>query len=117
MTNHIVYVYGTLRPGKVADTTRIHGTIYDIGSFPGIVLDGEDRKGEVTVERITVDDDKLASLDRYEGYYADDEEHSLYIRRRFRDGWIYVWNRSIEGYPKIEGGDWLIHTEARRVNA
>src|SRR3546814_13017265 len=63
---NIIYVYGTLRPGKVADTIRVAGTLFDIGRFPGIKTDVSFCNRFVTCERISVTDEELETLDAYE---------------------------------------------------
>lgn len=105
---HVVYVYGTLRPGW-SEPVRIPGQIFDLGRFPGLRMD---LPGEVVCEKVEIED--LASVDRYEGYRPDDEPGSLYIRRPFRDGWIYEFSRSIDGYEPIESGDWLAYTKEKQ---
>src|SRR3546814_12041497 len=85
---NIIDVYGTLRPGKVADTIRVAGTLFDIGRFPGIKTDVRFCNRFVTCERISVTDEELETLDAYEGYFPFDLDNSLYVRERFRDGWL-----------------------------
>lgn len=105
---HKVYVYGTLRPGS-DETVEVPGTLYNLGWFPGIDLT-DTSGGPVTCEVLEVDDERLASLDRYEGYYEDDLEGSLYLRVPYNGGWIYTYNRSFDSFKVIEGGDWLAST-------
>lgn len=108
---HNVLVYGTLRPGTGRPVT-VKGTIFDLGSFPGVKL-GED--GIFIAELVTVDDETLKRLDRYEGFYESSPEASLYIRRRYTDvtqdvdAWIYEFNHEASG-REVLGGDWLVHT-------
>lgn len=103
---HKVYVYGTLRPNR-GDTVFIPGKMYDLGWFPGVLLEPEDSPNKVVAEVLRVDDGRLAELDRYEGYRPHDHEHSLYIRRSFRDGWIYEYNQRVDNRVLIESGDWI----------
>lgn len=109
-----VLVYGTLRPG-LNRTVKVPGKMFSLGGFPGVRLD-ESSAFTFTAEIIEVDDDTLAGLDCYEGYYEDDHTHSLYIRRRYTDldagvdGWIYEYNHDTGGLPTVESGDWLEHT-------
>jgi gamma-glutamylcyclotransferase (GGCT)/AIG2-like uncharacterized protein YtfP len=103
-----IYVYGTLRPGAVAKVVKGRGTMVNLGGFPGVVLD--ENGPEFTAERIEVDDDTLAALDRYEGYRPADPVNSLYVRKPFMDGEIYEFNRSGQDSEVIESGDWLLHT-------
>lgn len=105
---HKIAVYGTLRPAT-GEAVEIPGKIYDLGWFPGLVLDNSNTVVKGTW--IEVDDVRLAQLDRYEGYHEDRPESSLYLRKPFKDGWVYVYNRSIGSRDFIESGDWLAFTK------
>ena len=110
MSIHELYCYGTLRPGK-AEIHHVPGRLYNLGWFPGIALDEPlgPHTGYVVCERITVDDTRLADLDRYEGYDSNDLKGSLYIRTPYRGGWIYVYNHpeNFKAENLIPDGDWL----------
>jgi len=99
---HIIYCYGTLRP-FTGETYEVPGRMYDLGSFPGVKLGGD---SVVTCEKIVVDDEKLESLDRYEGYYEDNHESSLYLRKEYEDGFIYEYNHDVDESRRIEDGVW-----------
>lgn len=105
--SNILYVYGTLRPWG-PNTIKIPGQLFDLGRFPGVKLD---LPGEVVCEKIEVKD--WSAIDRYEGYYPEDHEGSLYIRRPFMDGFIYEFNRDVDPEKRIEFGDWLVYTKER----
>lgn len=107
---HTCLVYGTLRPFTNTDVVEVPGKLYDLGWYPGIVLGGD---RFVTCERITVSDQRLAELDRYEGYDPQFPESSLYLRQKFGGDWIYVYNHSVEGHALIESGDWQQHTQEK----
>lgn len=107
---HKIYVYGTLMPNDGRERVKIKGALYDLGWFPGVRLD---ETGEFLAEIIEVDDQRLQELDRYEGYYEDSPESSLYIRRRYCDGWIYEYNRSCSSRDLIRSGDWQAHKAQR----
>lgn len=113
-------VYGTLRRGGFANRrfgldhvaleaqVVVDGRLYDLGGYPGYVH-GE---GEVVVEVYRVGDALLAELDHYEGLDTEDPEGGLY-RREFvavdeldEPVWLYVFNGSVAGRPRIENGDW-----------
>lgn len=110
----ILYVYGTLRPGK-EKTVLIPGTLYDLGWFPGIKLGhGPD---QVVCEPVEVDD--WGPIDRYEGFNESDPVNSLYIRQPLVvpygiDGFIYEYNRDVSPIKRIESGDWLDFIQQRR---
>lgn len=110
---HIIYVYGTLRPGA-GETVLIPGTMYDLGWYPGVKLGG---KSQFVAERIEVDDDRLQQLDNYEGYNPHNHESSLFIRRHYLDGWIYEYNQQLTGSQVISSGDWLAYTKEKKGRA
>lgn len=120
-----VFVYGTLRTGGRNDIARyrplpvrvgeasIDGTLYDLGAYPGVVLDGAGRvKGEVYAVEPGVE----AALDVLEEVADDDSGE--YIKRRVRvdvkghwvDCLVYEIHPSrIVGRHVIESGDWIAH--------
>lgn len=103
-----VYVYGTLRTGAINGVVLVPGKLYNLGWFPGLVLDlSEEPSSFVTCEVIEADDDKLQRLDSYEGYDPNNPEESLYIRQPFKDGFIYTINRDVSDRPVIPSGNWL----------
>lgn len=114
MATHKVFCYGTLRPGNPEKTVIIPGVMYDLGPFPGIHL--SEGPGFVA-EVVEVSDEVLARLDSYEGYYASNPEHSLYLRKRHLDGWIYEYNNESPNGSVVPGGDWLAHTGRDRGSA
>lgn len=107
----VLYVYGTLRPGNKENTLRIPGRMFDLGWFPGVVLLPDDFGVTFLAERVEIPKSRLKDIDRYEGYLPGNREDSLYVREPFRDGFIYVYNRSLEGCPEVSEGDWLKHTQ------
>lgn len=116
MKKHKLYVYGTLRPGG-AVTHLVPGELYELGWYPGIKLLAPDAHKWVVTECIEVDDEQLKNLDMYEGYDPKNEGGSLYIRKPYLGGWIYVYNDSFNGRPLIESGDWLEHRKAKAGSA
>jgi gamma-glutamylcyclotransferase (GGCT)/AIG2-like uncharacterized protein YtfP len=118
-----LFVYGHLRRGQIGHRlleleqrtqwlgeARIHGCVYDLGDYPGLILGGEDIvHGEV----IGFDDPALwALLDDYEDHDPEQPEISEY--RRIEVGlldesepaWVYVFNRPIESLIPIVSGVW-----------
>ena len=107
-------VYGTLMKGERAhhmvEGFRFDGrwllrdyAMYHLGSYPGIVP----QKGETVMGEVYwVDREALARMDEYE------DEGSLYHRRTVNveqggarlDVQIYVYARSVEGFPLLTGG-------------
>lgn len=102
---HIVYVYGTLRPGG-HEHHMIPGVMYRVGWFPGIKID-MDASTWVVAERVEVDDAGLARLDAYEGYDPKMPKLSLFKRVRYADGWIYEYNDNTIDRDIVDCGDWL----------
>lgn len=103
---HKLFVYGTLRPG-IHDTVSIPGFMHDLGWYPGVRLGREGCNGYIVAEVLEVSDERLKDLDHYEGYRENDPDNSLYLRVPYEDGWIYIYNHSMDEYPLVEGGDWL----------
>lgn len=103
-TPFTLYVYGTLRPG-FNPLTQVSGTLYDLGWYPGVILD--DGPGFMAEAVQVTSVEMLRELDSYEGYRPNDPENSLFIRKPVLDGQIYVYNQPIERRKIVPGGDWL----------
>lgn len=108
---HTVFTYGTLRP-PVANPLQVVGSMYNLGWYPGVRLDGHNSRTFI-VEPIEVDDDDLLRLDYYEGYDEDHPETSLYLRKEVltvdgTKGWIYEYNTpDLDPVRLIQSGDWF----------
>lgn len=123
----LIAVYGTLRKGWGANALldeceyigvdRLQGTLYDLGGFPGYKDDGSN--GTVVCEVYEVPegaikvDNLLRSLDRYEGFRANEPNASLYIRKEVKTLRMelpvqtYIYNFKVnEHTPVIPSGDW-----------
>ena len=102
--HHAIYFYGTLKNSSIVDGYAVKGRLFDLGSFPGIILGGEkDIPGQVAI----VSDSKLKSLDSYEGVPF------LYTRERATarsidepkeaiDVWVYQWAGETSQYKEID---------------
>jgi gamma-glutamylcyclotransferase (GGCT)/AIG2-like uncharacterized protein YtfP len=127
-----LFVYGTLRKACghemhrvlergarcIGDAT-VRGALYDLGSYPGLVISGDDVdvvKGEVYALDPESAQATLADLDRYEGCATADPEPHEYRREtvgvRLVDGTefdavTYVLSRSHAGLTRISGGDYV----------
>jgi len=96
-TNY-VFVYGTLKDKSKKDTHVVKGTLFHLGSYPGIILEGDKR---IPGQIIEVDDEKLAWLDRYEGCPYLYKRHEVWVERVISEkdtvykqqgqAWIYEW--------------------------
>lgn len=109
----ILYVYGTLRPGIKEHVVDVPGVMYDLGFYPGVLVNPVivPRNSFVRCEKVFVTDEELAEIDGYEGYHAKSPTGSLFVRTPFRDGFIYEYNQPIGSRLPIEGSpqDWLVH--------
>src|SRR4030095_528785 len=92
----------------------VAGRLYDLGDYPGAVLDPNcDAKIIGEVFELPDDDAALAALDAYEGIDPRDPGDSLFVRREAEitlEGgaklqcWIYVYNRQVESDRLITSG-------------
>jgi len=114
---HVVAVYGTLKrgfgnhrviaPGQFLGTDTTPGFVmHSLGGFPGVVR-GD---GTIHIEVYAVDDQTMGSLDCLEGYRASDPLRGFYDRvqidTRFGRAWLYVYNGSLVGRPRVRGGNY-----------
>lgn len=112
-----LFIYGTLHPDRApraiaAVARRLksigHGTIrarlYNLGEYPGVVLN-DAASSPVPGEVFLVPDaDTLARLDTYEDFRPHDPSNSLFLREKtvvtMDDGtretcWVYIYNGEI----------------------
>ncbi|HTB97778.1 MAG TPA: gamma-glutamylcyclotransferase family protein [Terracidiphilus sp.] len=124
-----LFAYGTLKAGLaprhlahvVARLRRsgqgtVAGTIYDLGDYPGAVLDAaSEKKFYGTVFEVPEDPELWRELDAYEEYEPDLPAVSQFVRVRTMvqmieggslECWIYVYNRDVEGANVIQSGAW-----------
>ena len=124
-----LFVYGTLLDGAAPAAMEavcrrlrrcgpavVFGTLYDLGSYPGIVLEGDKL---VSGEVVGVSSASMwLRLDTYEGFDRANPERSLYRRERTRatladgeavDCWVYVYNRDLGDAAMIDCGCWRTH--------
>ncbi len=114
----LLFIYGTLHPDhaprEIAAAARrltsagratIRGRRYNLGEYPGIILDSTGPA--IPGELFTVPDAAtLAALDAYEDFRPADPDNSLYLRVETTatrpDGssvtcWVYAYNREVQG--------------------
>ena len=126
MTEYL-FAYGTLRRGLSPDyllpvVSRlvvvgegfVAGVLYDLGEYPGAVLDAEAGTQVFgTVFVLPAEHEVLAALDGYEGFYPDSLESSLFVRElhpvELMDGrriecWMYVYNCGVGELPALASG-------------
>lgn len=121
-----LFVYGTLQPAaappelkEIMDRWRkvgsgtVLGQLFDLGEYPGAVLDGNSTSRVIGDVYELRDPAALATLDEYEGFDADEPGQSLFHRVRtevkMADGgkqpsWIYVYNRDVSELKPRKGG-------------
>jgi gamma-glutamylcyclotransferase (GGCT)/AIG2-like uncharacterized protein YtfP len=112
-----LFVYGTLHPDRapreIADLVRrfehigegtVRGRLYDLGSFPAIILDRKSGPIRGEVFAVPREPNALARLDAYEEYSPEAPDDSLFLRRKTKvtldDGsaaqcWVYVYNKPL----------------------
>jgi gamma-glutamylcyclotransferase (GGCT)/AIG2-like uncharacterized protein YtfP len=131
-----LFVYGTLLPeiatNEMASVIKslaligpgaVQGKLYDLGEYPGAVLDSSESKVFGKVFELSGDESLLKTLDRYEGFDDEDLDHNLFVRAKtnatLNEGlsiecWIYVYNQDTINAALIESGDYIEYkAEAR----
>ena len=125
MNKHLVFVYGTLRRGsaramlirfpgsKFIAEAKVSGSLYDLGSYPGLLLD--ESNSLVIGEVYEVDDAILNKLDDFEAasnYWRKQVEISLGTDSR--RCWIYEPNPESYSLRKlITSGDWIEYAKTK----
>jgi len=133
-----LFACGTLRPGlgppeaaglirrwRYVGPAQVRGHLYDLGEYPGAILDASsEAKVSGDVFELPDDQSPFAALDAYEGYDSANPEGSLFRRTKslatLADGrefecWVYVYNRVPTGAPLIESGDYA-EWQSRKIN-
>ena len=128
--NQYLFVYGTLRPSlATAESAKLvrrmlwvgaasaPGRLYDLGEYPGAVLDpNDDRKVAGEVFQLPNGGVTLAALDAYEGYDPRNSSDCMFVRREaevmLENGdrlqcWVYVYTGRISPSMVIRSGDYL----------
>ena len=106
-----------VRQFKWCGQASARGRLYNLGAYPGAVLDrAADTRIIGQVCQLPDNPAVLAALDDYEGfYYLNDHSDSLFVRTttvvQFSDGreitcWIYVYNRDVGGALLVPDGDY-----------
>ncbi|HUH62001.1 MAG TPA: gamma-glutamylcyclotransferase family protein [Terracidiphilus sp.] len=122
-----LFAYGTLQPGRapteiapavdrlqLVDKGFVRGVLYDLGDYPGAVLDpSSNRKIFGTIFKLADESGTLHQLDEYEGFDPNGPDESLFVRLlhpvNLATGgtlpcWIYVYNRKTESARVVETG-------------
>src|SRR4051812_34926181 len=125
MNKHLVFVYGTLRQGglrampdifpdsKFIGQANVSGRLYDLGPYPGLLLDKPN--SSVIGEVYEIDDDILKKLDDFEAssnYWRKQMEVSLDNQKMIC--WAYEPDSQL--YPRrilITSGDWIEYAKTK----
>lgn len=118
-----VFVYGTLRRGDDNDINRlkpaprfigaavIHGTMYDLGAYPGVRLGGS---GTVQGEVYAISPELEAVLDEIEAVYPQQRDEyvkqviPVAVQGRTLSCIVYEINpQYVTQCPVLPGGDWI----------
>ena len=125
-----LFVYGTLRTevknpiswvltryGTLIGKATLWGKLYDLGSYPGVVLsDKPSDMVEGELYRLRDKDKVFEVLDPYEGYDPEEVYPGEFRREKIpillKDGeqvhgWVYLYCRTTEGLKRISSGDYL----------
>jgi len=116
-----LFVYGTLRSGfqnefarllaereTLLGGARIHGKLYDIGRYPGLVLSPAPEEWAIgEVFRLHDADRTLAILDQYEGGEFTRVTATILMEAGEQLAWVYVYNGQVAEERRILSGDYL----------
>ncbi len=95
------------------------GKLYNIGEYPGAILDNKGYQVKGKIYQLNNIETNLQVLDDYEGYGDDQLQPNLFIRRllkiKTQNGhlkcWIYLYNLPINGLIEITSGDYLAYKQ------
>jgi gamma-glutamylcyclotransferase (GGCT)/AIG2-like uncharacterized protein YtfP len=133
MPDMYLFVYGTLlqndnqfamylnRHCNFITPGRIKGLLYDIGEYPGLVINTNAQYVSGSIYQVN-NAEVLTEIDRYEGVGADEEQPNLYLRVSHpietADGpinaWVYVYNLPVAGLPQIYSGDYIEYLKQKK---
>jgi gamma-glutamylcyclotransferase (GGCT)/AIG2-like uncharacterized protein YtfP len=131
-----LFVYGSLLPGRApaeiaatVDRLRtvgdgfVRGHLYDLGEYPGVVLDETGEKIPGKIFRLPEEPEVLKRLDEYEEFDAAQPEGSLFVRKecpvtrtsssKKLNCWVYVYNPHAGAAPTTAPGDFPKSRNAR----
>ena len=129
MINRLLFVYGSLldagnefaahlsRNSTPYSTGNIKGRLYDIGEYPGTVIDANGYPIQGSILSLNNPDKNLKILDDYEGFGDEQEKPNLFIRQLLPvetesgniNCWVYLYNLPVEGLHEIKSGDYLAY--------
>jgi gamma-glutamylcyclotransferase (GGCT)/AIG2-like uncharacterized protein YtfP len=125
MSQHLVFVYGTLRRGgagamslrfpaaQFIAAATVGGSLYDLGAYPGLLL--AESSSRVTGEVYEVDDELLHELDAFEAsshYWRQQVEIALGTQRKLC--WTYAPQPEVcARQTLITSGDWIEYARTK----
>jgi gamma-glutamylcyclotransferase (GGCT)/AIG2-like uncharacterized protein YtfP len=125
MNKQLIFVYGKLRkggempmdenfaPSAFVGNAAVNGKLYDLGRFPGLVI--EESETKVIGAVYEVDDATLRMLDEVEAseqYYR--QQSDVDLGGRTATCWIYLHDpESCAGGKLIVSGDWIEHSRTK----
>lgn len=103
----------TVRKLKYVGNGFVYGRLYDLGKYPGAILD-RFSKGKIFGRVYELPDAQiLEEFDNYEEYDPNKPAKSLFIRKQVSinranqkklKAWVYEYNRDVGKSPLIENG-------------
>ena len=128
----LVGVYGSLRKElhnhKTLGNSKLLGTfytvpeytMYDLGSYPGVVPDGNT---SILIEVYEISENVLNRLDTLEGYHTFNAVSNYYNRRKiespYGEMYIYFYNDKrggkLDPTKIVTSGDWKDYNETRQL--
>lgn len=128
----LLFVYGTLmraaehlmhpvlaRSSTFLGEAHFNGRLYLVAHYPGVVPStAADERVHGEVYRLHDAETLLQVLDDYEACAPHSPQPHEYFRRRCRvtladethvESWVYLYNRSVDGLPRIFSGRFLQH--------
>ena len=127
MKSALLFVYGTLlnhnnefavylkEHSHFFANGKVKGKLYDIGEYPGAILDDEDEYIYGVILQIDDPEVVFSEIDDYEGYGDEQPEPNEFIRlavdvettSEVVHCYIYVYNLPVDGLKKIEDGRYV----------
>lgn len=128
-----IAVYGSLRghgynhqhflkDAHFVEKGVIHGSLFDLGAFPGALFGPNYDKNTIVVEVYDISKETLADVDRLEGHNEANPASGLYRRVKkevFLDSgeitttYTYEYNGEPPETSFIPSGDWIEHLRSR----
>jgi len=125
--SNYLFVYGTLLDEQNEFSTylkqncsfygkgKIKGRLYDLGEYPGAILDYVDSNYvHGSVFKLKDSAEVLMRLDEYEGFGEEQDQPNLFTREMVSvesdkgqvNCWVYLYNLPVDGFKLIESGDY-----------